>query len=64
MTFGIPYHIQEKMGLDEIPSLSLGGEGGAGGGDGAGAGAEEEQGAKTLFNLTLTGFGDKAKIKV
>lgn len=52
---------QKKMGLEEIPTLNLPGQG-RGGGDGGDNDPVVEE--KSLFNLTLTGFGEKAKIKV
>lgn len=49
------------MGLDETSTISFGGgEGGGADGGGAAAGADE----KTIFNVNVTGFDDKSKIKV
>lgn len=54
---------QDKMGLDEIPSLNFGGEVGQNGGKASG-GAGTGAGEKTLFSVNVTGFNDKSKIKV
>ncbi|CAM9528307.1 unnamed protein product, partial [Hapterophycus canaliculatus] len=54
---------KNKLGLDELPTLSTGGSDGEpeGGGDG---GAPAADAKKTIFKVKVTGFGDKAKIKV
>eukprot|EP00752_Nemacystus_decipiens_P007091 g6353.t1 len=56
---------KNKLGLDEVPTLSYGGVDGDGdsGGDGDGD-APAAAGDNTVFKLKVTGFGDKAKIKV
>lgn len=59
-----PSH-QNKLGLDEVPTLSYGGaDGGGDSGGGGGGDAPAAAAAKTIFKLKVTGFGDKAKIKV
>eukprot|EP00592_Proboscia_alata_P007722 CAMPEP_0194357532 /NCGR_PEP_ID=MMETSP0174-20130528/5007_1 /TAXON_ID=216777 /ORGANISM="Proboscia alata, Strain PI-D3" /LENGTH=113 /DNA_ID=CAMNT_0039127607 /DNA_START=462 /DNA_END=803 /DNA_ORIENTATION=+ len=54
--------MEERMGLKGISSLG-GGVGGGGGGSG-GAPEEEVVEEKTVFDLRLTGFDPKSKIKV
>lgn len=64
ISFNLPPH-QNKLGLDEVPTLSYGGVDGDGGSGGDGDGdAPAAAGEKTIFKLKVTGFGDKAKIKV
>ncbi|CAM9424383.1 unnamed protein product [Ectocarpus fasciculatus] len=55
---------KNKLGLEELPTLSFGGADGggeSGGGDGDAPAAAAD---KTIFKVKVTGFGDKAKIKV
>lgn len=58
------YLKQNKLGLDEVPTLNYGGKGGEGSGDDGGSGAAEAPAEKTLWKVKVTGFGEKAKIKV
>lgn len=55
---------QNKLGLDEVPTLNYGGKGGDGSDDEGGAGAADAPAEKTLWKVKVTGFGEKAKIKV
>eukprot|EP00903_Cladosiphon_okamuranus_P013179 g12292.t1 len=57
---------KNKLGLEEVPTLSYGGDGGGDGDSGGGGGgdAPAAAGEKTVFKVKVTGFGDKAKIKV
>lgn len=56
---------QNKLGLEEVPTLSYGGSDGGGGDSGGDGGAAPAAAAdKTIFKVKVTGFGDKAKIKV
>ena len=56
---------QNKLGLDEVPTLNYGGSDGGGGDSGGEEGDAPAAAAdKTIFKLKVTGFGDKAKIKV
>ncbi|CAM9137212.1 unnamed protein product [Pylaiella littoralis] len=56
---------KNKLGLEEVPTLNYGGsDGGGESGGGGGGGAPAAAAEKTIFNIKVTGFGDKAKIKV
>lgn len=64
LSFRTPRH-QNKLGLEEVPTLSYGGvDGGGDSGGGGGGDAPSAAGKKTIFKVKVTGFGDKAKIKV
>lgn len=52
------------MGLDEVPTLNYGGKGSGGDDEGAEGEAAAGGGEKTIFNVNVTGFGEKSKIKV
>lgn len=54
---------QNKLGLDEVPTLNYGGKGGDGS-DEEGEGAADAPVEKTLWKVKVNGFGEKAKIKV
>ncbi len=60
--------VNEKMGVKQMSTAQrqamLQGGGGGGGGGAAAAGAAQEKEEKTAFDLKLTGFDAKAKIKV
>lgn len=53
---------QERLGLDEVPSLNFDEDGG-GAGDAKGEGGADAA-EKSLFNVNVTGFDEKSKIKV
>lgn len=58
------HHTQNKLGLEELPTLSFGGADGGGESGGGDGDAPAAAAAKTIFKVKVTGFGDKAKIKV
>lgn len=58
------HHTQNKLGLDELPTLSFGGADGGGESGGEDGDAPAAAADKTIFKVKVTGFGDKAKIKV
>lgn len=60
----MPTQHQNKLGLDEVPTLSYGGSDGGGDSGGGGGGDAPAAAKKTIFKVKVTGFGDKAKIKV
>ncbi|CAB1118620.1 unnamed protein product [Ectocarpus sp. CCAP 1310/34] len=55
---------KNKLGLDELPTLSFGGADGGGESGGGDEDAPAAAAEKTIFKVKVTGFGDKAKIKV
>lgn len=65
LIFSHPHPNQNKLGLEEVPTLSFGGSDGGGGDSGGDGGdAPASSADKTIFKVKVTGFGDKAKIKV